>query len=125
MDLTKTDFVTCRGLSYDCEIGFHDCEKAVKQKVFVDFDAYFAFQANQCDDNPQAVSLDYFMANQQIENYFNKKSPKLIETIASDLANILLREFNILAVRIKVIKHPLDMPNVQDVSFTCFRENTL
>jgi dihydroneopterin aldolase len=52
-------------------------------------------------------TLDYSVVCQETKHFLSRQSPKLIETLASDLASHLLRKFRIRKVSIEIRKFVL------------------
>ena len=112
------DRITCRGLYFDCEIGFFPSEQKVRQKVEVKFTAWILPMEKK--ENLSAIRLDYFRANQAIAALLDKKPFKLVETASDEIAALLLKKFDIGAVSVSLTKHPLDMPG-STVTYKCYR----
>lgn len=118
----KGDKIICRGLVFECGIGFHSVEKKIKQKISVDFEATVSPLKPAEADKIKAIRLDYFKANQQIGELFSKKHFKLIETAAEEVADLILKNFDVKGVLVTVTKYPLDMSNTASVSYQCLRK---
>lgn len=122
-DQGRVNMIECCGLKYDVEIGFHDYEKKVPQKVLVDFRALFSSQTSKIPDETTGLIIDYYLANQLIADLLKGFRFKLLEAAGSAVAELLLEKFPIEAVEVRITKFPLDMPNTQSVSFWCRRDN--
>jgi dihydroneopterin aldolase len=116
----QADCILCSGLDYECKIGFHDYESLSLQRITLDLSVYLhEFNYNQ--DKVTDVTFDYYLANQKIKQYLKDKQYNLIEALAEDIAHMLLKEFSVHQIKVKVTKYPLDMPNLKSVSFECLR----
>lgn len=118
----KYDIICCQGLDYECHIGFHDYELHGSQKITVDLTAFFSFTSAKCSDAVASIRFDYFIANQKIKDFLNGKRFNLIETLAQEVAKLLLQEFKVEKINVRVTKYPLDMPNMKSVFFECERQ---
>jgi dihydroneopterin aldolase len=116
----QADCILCSGLDYECKIGFHDYEKLSLQRITLDLIAYLP-QLNYDLDKVTDVTFDYYLANQMIKQYLKDKEYNIIEALAEDIAYMLLKEFSIHEIKVRVTKYPLDMPNLKSVSFECVR----
>ncbi len=117
------DKIVCNGLKYECLLGIHENERAVKQKIRVDFEAAVAALASQRDEAHE-IKCDYFKANLMIDEFLKGRKFNLIETVTHEVADLLLKQFDILDVKVTVTKFPADMPNMDSVSYCCCRKNT-
>ncbi|EKD52441.1 MAG: hypothetical protein ACD_62C00020G0002 [uncultured bacterium] len=114
------DKLICRGLKYECELGFHDHEQGHKQEISIDFKATVRPIENHADD-VSAVQVNYFKANEAITNLLKAKRFNLIETLAVEVADSLLNGFPILDVQVAVTKFPADIPNMGSATYVCRR----
>ncbi|MBX7149316.1 dihydroneopterin aldolase [bacterium] len=109
-------------MSFECELGFHPYEKKIRQKITLDLEVgVYAIDTSKKDDI-DAIKMDYFEANQMLGKLFESRRYNLLETVAEDVAELLLHNFSIVSVLVKVTKYPLEMPNVPAVSYVCFRK---
>ncbi len=118
------DTISCHGLDYECHIGFHDYERHGKQKITLDLKAFVQVKQGLLRDDAVNVQFDYFVANQLIKNFLEGKQFNLIETLGQEVAELLLKNFFIQKINIRVTKYPLDMPNLKSVSYECERAKT-
>jgi dihydroneopterin aldolase len=116
------DRVHGTGFSYDCRIGFHEYERHIRQRVVIDWEAETDWREAAKADRAKGI-VDYYEANRAIGRLVEAKEWRLIEALAEDVAQLLLRDFApIQRVRVKVTKAPFDMPNVGSVAVECWRE---
>ena len=115
------DTISCHGLDYECRIGFHDYERHGKQKITLDLKAFVHMPQNQTKDDTSLIQFDYFEANQLIKNFLEDRQFNLIETLGQEVAELLLKNFPIQKLWVRVNKYPLDMPNLKSVSYECER----
>lgn len=84
-------------------IGVFEWEKRVPQDVFIDlemeFDTSKAAHSDSIDD-----TLDYKEVAKRILDFTENNHFSLIETLAEKLANLLIEEFKVQAVKVSVSK---------------------
>ena len=116
----KNDVICGYDLTYQVRVGFHDFERNIQQRVKINFEAETDWQKAVEKDEPVDI-VDYYHINEALEQMISKKSWNLIESLAEDVAKLICTNFNAHAVRVQVNKKPLDMPNVHEVSASCYR----
>ncbi len=109
------------GFSYDCRIGFHEYERHIRQRVVIDFEAETDWRDAARADRAKDL-VDYYEANLAIQALVAGKEYRLIEALAEDVSRVLLTNFPVDRVRVKVTKSPFDMPNVGNVAVECWRD---
>ena len=114
------DRVHGNGFSYDVRIGFHEYERHIHQRIVIDGEAETTWRDAAEADRPRDI-VDYYVANLKIAAKIQAKEYRLIETVAEEVAELLVREFPVDRVRVKVTKAPFDMPNVGSVAVECWR----
>lgn len=102
----KPDTVKIRGLELPTFIGVPDEERADQQvlKVHVDMmpEVRFATLADEIEGG-----VDYYQVSLRLKEVALEKPRKLIETLAEDLANVVLKEFSVANVRVEIEKYIL------------------
>lgn len=97
------DIVYLHGLSLDTLIGVWEWERKVKQKVVVDLDLGMdilpAAKSDTIDD-----TIDYQAVVTRLAKLADESSFRLVEAFAEAIADILLSEFGIAWVRIRINK---------------------
>jgi dihydroneopterin aldolase len=97
------DKIFLNGLKAYCIIGTLPSERREKQKVVLDLEFPAPVrQAAKNDDLRKA--LDYQKIAQRVTEFTSNSSFQLIETLADRLASLLLREFPIKSILLKVSK---------------------
>lgn len=97
------DVVYIRELQVETVIGIFDWEREIKQVVNMDIEM-------GCDIRPAARSdaiedaLDYKAVAKRVIGFVEKSEFQLVETLAERLAEIILNEFNVEWVRLRVGK---------------------
>ncbi len=114
------DRVHGTGFSYDVRIGFHEYERHIRQRIVIDWEAETNWRPAAQADRARDI-VDYYEANLKIGQLVQGKEYRLIEAVAEEVAGLLVREFRIERVRVRVTKAPFDMPNVGSVAVECWR----
>ncbi len=114
------DRVHGSGFSYDVRIGFHEYERHIRQRIVIDWEAETTWREAAKADRPRDI-VDYYEANLKIGKMIEAKEYRLIEAVAEEVAQLLVAEFPVDRVRVKVTKAPFDMPNVGNVAVECWR----
>ncbi len=112
LSVQKPDTVKIRGLELPTLIGVPDEERADQQvlKVHVDMipEVNFGALADEI-----AGGVDYYQVALRLKTVALERPRKLIETLAEDLANVVLTEFSVANVRVEIEKYIL--PDTQHV----------
>ncbi|KTC06625.1 MULTISPECIES: dihydroneopterin aldolase [Pseudomonas] len=97
------DRVFIEGLEFDTVIGAYDWERGIRQCLRLDLS--FAW-----DNRPAAAgddlskALDYASVSTRIQAFAEQAQFQLVETFAERLAEVLMGEFNIPWLRLKLTK---------------------
>jgi len=111
------DKVTICDLEVFCRVGVPDEERAKPQRLLVSVELELDFAPAVLGDN-LAATVDYDAVARRLVAFGAAKSWKLIETLAVDIAEMVLAEFRAQAVAVEVKKFIL--PNAKFVS-VCVR----
>ncbi len=105
----------------DLEVHFHvgvpEAERAKPQRLLLTVDMSHDFSAATATDRV-TKTIDYFQVAQRILQLGTGRSWKLIEKLASDVADLVLREFQPSSVTVLVKKFPLPQARYVAVSLT-------
>ena len=103
LSVQKPDTVKIRGLELPTFIGVPAEERAEQQvlKVHVDMIPNINFSALADEING---GVDYYQVSLRLKEVALEKPRKLIETLAEDLASIVLKEFSVAHVRVEIEK---------------------
>ena len=109
--------ITIVDLEVFFSVGVTDEERAKPQRllVTVDMESDFSFAAKT---DRITRTIDYYQVAQQVLKYGEGRSWKLIEKLASDLADMVLSQFNPESVMVEVKKFPLPQASYVSVSIT-------
>ena len=97
------DKVFIEALEIDCVIGIYDWERKIRQPL--QFDVEMAF-----DNRKPAASdeigdtLDYKAVSKRLIQFVSESSYGLVETLAENCAKIIVEEFGVKHVRLKLSK---------------------
>lgn len=101
--MNQCDYVIIEGLEVRTVIGIYDWEREIRQTVRLDLKmAWDISKAGQTDDI--ADTLDYKSVSKRLISYVESSSFGLIEALAEECARIVLNEFNVPWVRLKMSK---------------------
>ena len=107
------DRVYIHGLAVETVIGIFDWERTIKQKVVVDLEMAVDIKASAASENIDRTVSYKDVADRLIEFIANSEL-LLVETMAEEIANLILTEFPVPFVRLKLGK-PGAVPEAQDV----------
>ncbi len=97
------DSVFIKQLQVIANIGVYDWEKSVQQKLFIDLEmAHDNQPAGQADDIN--LALDYFKVSQAIEALLQGRHFALIETVAEQIATMIMSDFAVPWLKVAVHK---------------------
>jgi len=109
-----TDILNINGLKLACFIGTNEWEKKVRQNILLNIALEVDTQkAAQSDDIADA--LDYYDLSMRLSNYVAETRFNLIEALSSDLARLILEEYEAASVELEIIK-PGAVPQAESVS---------
>ena len=98
-------------------VGVTDEERAQPQRLLLSVDMAFDFSAAAMSDRVTRT-IDYFVVAQALMRYGEGRSWKLIEKLATDIADMILAEFRPASVTVEVKKFPLPQARYVSVSVT-------
>lgn len=97
------DTIFLNGLEVECIIGFIDWERRIKQRVVIDFelpvDCTRAAVRDAVED-----TLDYKKVSKRIIAFVEASEFNLVETMAERLARLVLDEFDVEWIRLRINK---------------------
>ncbi len=99
-----SDYIFIEGLEVDTVIGVLDWEREIKQRLVIDLRLNVTSVAKAAKTDDIRHTLDYAAISKRVVEYAQASSYQLIETMAERLAVLLLREFSLAKVKIKVSK---------------------
>jgi dihydroneopterin aldolase len=97
------DIIFLTGLTTECIIGIWDWERKVRQKVVIDLemgaDIRKAAASDHIDD-----TLDYKRVSKRVLQFVEDSQFQLVETMAEHIAQLVVTEFAVPWVRVKLNK---------------------
>jgi dihydroneopterin aldolase len=97
------DIVYLRALEIECIIGIYEWERRVKQTVVLDLDMGADIRraaASDCIED----TLDYKSVAKRLLEFVGASQFQLVETLAEKIAEIVLNEYSVPWVRVRVNK---------------------
>ena len=99
----KTDIIYLHGLRIDAVIGIWDWERKIQQTVVIDLDMAADIRKAAASDSVDDT-LDYKGVAKRLQAYVPESGCELVETLAERIAEIVIREFGVPWVRVKINK---------------------
>ena len=99
----KSDTIFLNGLEVECIIGFIDWERRIKQRVVIDFELPVDCARAAVHDAVEDT-LDYKLVSKRIIAFVEASQFKLVETMAERLARLVLDEFAVDWIRLRINK---------------------
>jgi FolB domain-containing protein len=115
--------ITIVDLEVLMRVGVPDEERAQPQRLLLTIIMDFDFAAAAASDD-LASTIDYFAVAQRLLKFGEGRSWKLIEKLASDIADLVLAEFASTAVTVEVKKFPIPQSSHVSVSLTRQRSDS-
>lgn len=115
------DIVYIRELEIDTIIGIYDWERQVRQTVSLDLDMAFDISKAGASDNIEDT-LDYKAVSKRLISFIENSDFFLIERMAEECAQIVLSEFDVPWLRLRLSK-PRAVRGAKDVGVIIERGN--
>lgn len=103
MDSASFDKVFIEGLEIEALIGIYDWERRIRQPLRFDLEMAFDNRRPAASDDI-ADTLDYKAVSKRLIAYVEASGFGLVETLAERCAELVLREFDVACVRLKLSK---------------------
>ena len=97
------DTITIRDLAVNLRVGVPDEERAQPQRLLLTVEMHRDFTAAAADDDLRHT-IDYYAVSRRLLAFGQARSWKLIETLASEIAAMVLKDFSAQAVTVEVKK---------------------
>jgi dihydroneopterin aldolase len=97
------DIIFLSGLTTECIIGIWDWERKIKQKVVIDLEMAADIRKAARSDSIEDT-LDYDSVSQRLLQFVSDSQFRLVETLTDRIAQIIITEFGVSWVRIKLNK---------------------
>ena len=115
-----SDRVLLRGLALYSVIGVYAWEREVRQRLLLDLDMACSTAAAAASDDV-GDALDYAAVAHRVRDFAAQAQCRLIEKLAEELAQFILREFAVSRVRLQLRK-PGAVIEAEDVGVMIERE---
>ena len=109
--------ITIVDLEVFLNVGVTDEERAKPQRLLLTVDMEFDFSSAAISDRI-TKTIDYFAVAQRLLKYSEGRSWKLIEKLASDVADEVISQFQPQTVMVEVKKFPIPQARHVSVSLT-------
>lgn len=107
------DSVYIQGLSIETIIGVHDWERDTRQTVVIDIE--MSIEADKAAVSDWiGYAVDYSAVSARVIEFVGASQYKLIETLAENVARIIMREFGVPWLQLRISK-PSAVPEARDV----------
>ena len=97
------DIVYLHDLKLDCVIGIFEWERRIKQTIHIDLDMAADIRRAAASD-AIADTLDYKAVARRLVDFAGDSQFQLVETLAEKIAGIVLSEFKVPWVRVRINK---------------------
>jgi len=97
------DIIYLRDLKIDCVIGIWEWERRIKQKIIIDLDMAADVRRAAASDDIQDT-LNYKAVAKRLVSFVGDSGFQLVETLAEKVAELVMTEFNVRWVRVRVNK---------------------
>jgi len=97
------DIIYLHDLKIECVIGIWDWERKIKQSVIIDLDMGFDIRRAARTDAIEDT-LNYKAVAKRLQQFVGESQFQLVETMAERVAEILLGEFGLAWVRVRINK---------------------
>jgi dihydroneopterin aldolase len=97
------DLIYLRDLKIECVIGIYDWERRIKQALCIDLDMA-ADIARAAKTDSIRDTLDYKAVAKRLRQFVGESQFQLVETLAERVAEIVLTEFQVPWVRVRINK---------------------
>jgi dihydroneopterin aldolase len=115
--------ITIVDLQVFFHVGVPDEERAKPQRLLISVDMTYDFSSAAASDRV-TKTIDYFEVAQKVAKFGEGRNWKLIEKVATDIADLVLNDFHPEAVTVVVKKFPLPQANYVSVSVSQTRTST-
>ncbi len=113
------DVVYIKGLKAETVIGIYDWEREIRQLVTLDIEMgtnISAAEATEDVDN----TLNYKTISERLLSFIEASEFQLVETMAEEIANLVLEEFPVAGLKLRLGK-PGAVPAAEDVGVVICR----
>lgn len=116
------DVIFITDLRADAVIGIYEHERIIKQTISVDLEIGTSVSLAANNDNVEDT-LNYKLLSKRVEAYIAQSEFQLIETLAEQLAKLIIQEFNVPWLKLTLHK-PGALSNSRDVGVRIIRQKS-
>jgi FolB domain-containing protein len=116
---TGERIIEVRGLEVHASVGVPEEERASRQRLLLDLRFAAAEQPRELHDDI-ARTVDYFLVTQRVRALAEESPRRLIETLADDVADVMIGEYPICWIEVTIRK--FIVPGTEWVSVSVRRE---
>ncbi len=117
--MSHPDLIYIRDLKIDTQIGTYSWEQQIKQQVIIDLEL-MADLKKAAISSEIADTIDYAKLANSVSEFVASGAFLLLETLAEQVAELIMREFKVPGLRIKVGK-PGALPKAKEVGVVIAR----
>ncbi len=115
------DTIFLRDLRVETIVGVWDWERKIRQTVSIDLDMAADIRRAAASDSLDDT-LNYKLVAKRVQQFVGESSFQLVETLAEKIAEVVLNDFNVPWVEVRVNK-PGAIRGARDVGVKIRREN--
>ena len=101
---SMADHILIQGLRVDCLIGLAEWERLVAQTVVVDLKLWCDVRGPAAADQLGPEDLNTKALSKRLQAYIGESQFQLLETLTERVASLILEEFKVERVRVRVTK---------------------
>lgn len=113
------DILYIRNLKVDAIVGIFSWEKRIRQPIHLDLEIAIDIRQAAASDDIQ-FALDYKTVSTRLTQYISQSEWHLIETLAEKVAALLMTEFGVTWLRLRLSK-PAALPTADSVGLVIER----
>ncbi len=113
------DIVFIRGLKIETVIGIYAWERELKQSIVLDLELATDIRAAAASENIDDA-LNYHALSERLREFVEGSTCQLIETLAERCAELVMREFGVRWLRLRLAK-PTAVPSADEVGLSIER----
>ena len=111
--MSTMDILYIRNLKVDAVVGIFSWEKRIRQPLHLDLEIAIDIRKAAATDDIQ-YALDYKTVSTRLTQFISQSEWHLIETLAEKIAALLMAEFGVTWLRLKLSK-PAALPSADSV----------
>jgi dihydroneopterin aldolase len=97
------DLIYLRDLRIECVIGIYEWERRIRQSLYIDLDMAADIRRAAASDRIEDT-LNYKAVAKRLQQFVGESQFQLVETLAERVAEIVLTEFRVPWVRVRINK---------------------